>query len=110
MSRVVHCQCDMFEHTLREMLKRSPKRHRPIHQPIKMTSACHRVREVVSLFLGSGLPATTSRLGESGGKEIAPKSAGNELISVVDKGALGYSAETRLPLNPTVLALSPPCA
>ncbi|CAK8687625.1 unnamed protein product [Clavelina lepadiformis] len=64
---------------------------------------------IVSLFLGSGLPAVTWRLGDSGGKEIAPKSAGNELISVVDKGALGYSAETRLPLNPTLLAISPPC-
>ncbi|CAK8687222.1 unnamed protein product [Clavelina lepadiformis] len=64
---------------------------------------------VVSLFLGSGLPAATSRLEESGGKEIAPKSAGKELISVVNRGALGYSAETRLPLNPILLALSPPC-
>ncbi|CAK8687519.1 unnamed protein product [Clavelina lepadiformis] len=42
-------------------------------------------------------------------QKIAPKSAGNELISVVDKGAFGYSAETRLPLNPTLLAISPPC-
>ncbi|CAK8687380.1 unnamed protein product [Clavelina lepadiformis] len=65
--------------------------------------------KIVSLFLGSGIPAATRRLGDSGGKEIAPKSAGNELISVVDRGALGYSAETRLPLNPTLLAISPPC-
>ncbi|CAK8687446.1 unnamed protein product [Clavelina lepadiformis] len=65
--------------------------------------------QVVSLFLGSGLPAATSRLEESGGKEIDQKSAGNELISVVDKGALGYSSEMRLPLNPTLLAISPPC-
>ncbi|CAK8687295.1 unnamed protein product [Clavelina lepadiformis] len=58
---------------------------------------------IVSLFLGSGIPAATRRLGDSGGKEIAPKSAGNELISVVHGDALGYSPETSLfPLSTRV--------